>query len=41
MIDTGGILLGDDEPFLEIRMQAELAVEEADVIIFVVDGRKD
>ena len=41
VIDTGGILLGDNEPFLrEIRMQAELAVEEADVIIFVVDGRE-
>ncbi|MDD2430113.1 MAG: ribosome biogenesis GTPase Der [Firmicutes bacterium] len=40
VIDTGGIVLGENQPFIkEIRMQAELAVEEADVIIFVVDGR--
>lgn len=41
VIDTGGIVLKEDGPFLkETRMQAELAVEEADVIIFVVDGRE-
>lgn len=39
IIDTGGIELGD-EPFLsEIRNQAEIAIEEADVIIFLVNGR--
>lgn len=39
MIDTGGIEMGD-EPFLDqIRMQAEIAIEEADVIIFLVNGR--
>lgn len=40
VIDTGGIDLGD-LPFLEeIREQAELAIEEADVIIFVVSSRE-
>lgn len=40
MIDTGGIELGD-EPFLEqIRQQAEIAIEEADVIIFLTNGRE-
>ncbi|HHZ11851.1 MAG TPA: ribosome biogenesis GTPase Der [Acholeplasmataceae bacterium] len=39
IIDTGGIIL-KDEPFSkEIRAQAELAINEADVIIFVVDVR--
>ena len=39
VIDTGGIIL-KDEPFSkEIRAQAELAIDEADVIIMVVDAR--
>ncbi|MCZ2259474.1 ribosome biogenesis GTPase Der [Sporosarcina sp. G11-34] len=40
LIDTGGIEMGD-APFLEqIRSQAEIAIEEADVIIFLVNGRE-
>ncbi|RSD26488.1 ribosome biogenesis GTPase Der [Mesobacillus subterraneus] len=40
IIDTGGIDLGD-EPFLDqIRQQAEIAIDEADVIIFIVNGRE-
>lgn len=40
LIDTGGIDLGD-EPFLEqIKHQAEIAMEEADVIIFITSGRE-
>lgn len=40
VIDTGGIDIGD-APFLEeIRQQAEIAIEEADVIIFIVNGRE-
>ncbi|ATP39613.1 ribosome biogenesis GTPase Der [Solibacillus sp. R5-41] len=40
IIDTGGIEIGD-EPFLEqIRQQAEIAIEEADVIIFLANGRE-
>lgn len=39
LIDTGGIEISD-APFLtEIKAQAEIAIEEADVIIFAVDGR--
>lgn len=40
IIDTGGIDLGD-EPFMDqIKYQAEIAIEEADVIIFVASGRE-
>ncbi|MDE6241590.1 MAG: ribosome biogenesis GTPase Der [Anaeroplasmataceae bacterium] len=39
LIDTGGIELGD-APFLtEIKMQAEIAMDEADVIVFLTDCR--
>ncbi|MBQ8293249.1 MAG: ribosome biogenesis GTPase Der [Bacilli bacterium] len=39
VIDTGGIEL-KNVPFMEeIRAQASLAIDEADLIIFVVDGR--
>jgi GTPase len=40
IIDTGGIELGN-EPFLDqIRQQAEIAIDEADVIIFLTNGRE-
>ncbi|MFD2672878.1 ribosome biogenesis GTPase Der [Marinicrinis sediminis] len=39
MIDTGGIEISDDEILKSIRAQAELAIEEADVIIFMVDAK--
>ncbi|RJX24994.1 MAG: ribosome biogenesis GTPase Der [Acholeplasma sp.] len=39
LIDTGGIDLGD-APFLnQIKAQAQVAMDEADTIIFVVDGK--
>lgn len=39
VIDTGGIQL-DDQPFQEeIKAQVEIAIQEADVILFVVNGR--
>ena len=39
MIDTGGILFGDDDPLVEqIKVQAEVALAEADVIIFLADA---
>ena len=39
LIDTGGIEI-INRPFQEqIRMQAEIAINEADVIVFVVDGK--
>lgn len=38
VIDTGGYVKGSDDIFeAEIRKQVELAIDEADVIIFVVD----
>lgn len=40
IIDTGGIELdGEDELIQQVREQAELAINEAHVIIFVVDGQ--
>ena len=39
IIDTGGIILRDEPFSKEIRAQASLAIDEADVIIFVVDAR--
>ncbi|HPJ00821.1 MAG TPA: ribosome biogenesis GTPase Der [Enterococcus sp.] len=40
IIDTGGIDLGD-EPFMDqIKHQAEIAIEEADVIIFVSSAKE-
>ena len=39
VIDTGGIEL-ENRPFQEqIRAQANIAIEEADIILFVVDGK--
>ncbi len=40
LIDTGGIELADqDEVSNLIRVQAEMAIDEADVIVFLVDGQ--
>jgi len=40
LIDTGGIDLSGKIPFAEeVKIQAEIAMEEADAIIFVVDGQ--
>ncbi|MCH5166503.1 MAG: ribosome biogenesis GTPase Der [Erysipelotrichales bacterium] len=41
LIDTGGIDLENATFNENIRIQAELAMDEADVIVFVVDGRED
>lgn len=41
LIDTGGIIPGDeDEIMLNIFVQAKVACEEADKIIFLVDGKE-
>ncbi|PHR71408.1 MAG: ribosome biogenesis GTPase Der [Lutibacter sp.] len=38
VIDTGGYVVGSDDIFEgEIRKQVQLAIEEADIIVFVVD----
>ena len=40
LVDTGGIDSKSDDKFQkDIRLQAEIAIEEADVIVFLVDGR--
>ena len=41
LIDTGGISLGDDNFDKDILAQAELAIDEADVVLFVVDGLEE
>lgn len=38
LIDTGGIEMSDEPLLQKIRYQAEIAVEEADVIIFLVNS---
>jgi GTPase len=39
LVDTGGLVGGEDEMSSLVRRQAEEAVAEADVILLVVDGR--
>lgn len=40
VIDTGGIeVYSEDEMLRSVRVQAELAIEEADVIVFMVDAK--
>ncbi|GAB4463786.1 MAG: ribosome biogenesis GTPase Der [Armatimonadaceae bacterium] len=39
LIDTGGILMDEEDPLMaQIRVQADVAMEEADVILFLCDG---
>lgn len=39
LVDTGGILFGDEDPLVEqIRVQAEVALAESNVILFMVDA---
>ena len=40
LIDTGGIYSGEDAFNAEIKVQVELAIDEADVVVFVVDGKE-
>ena len=39
LIDTGGLTDTKEDFNKEIKMQAELAIDEADLILFVVDGK--
>ena len=41
LIDTGGIDIGNEDFNKEITMQAEIAIAEADVIVFIVDGKEE
>ena len=41
VIDTGGYVVGSDDAFeIEIRKQVQLAIDEADTILFLVDVRE-
>ncbi len=41
IVDTGGLVFDDDSEFLpEIRSQVYLALEEASIALFVVDGNQ-
>ncbi|MBR2841065.1 MAG: ribosome biogenesis GTPase Der [Bacilli bacterium] len=40
LIDTGGIEISDGSFNEEIKAQAELAIDEADKVLFVVDGKE-
>ena len=40
VIDTGGIDLGKESFNNDIKIQAEIAIDEADVVVFVVDGKE-
>ncbi|SFE33661.1 ribosome biogenesis GTPase Der [Alteribacillus iranensis] len=39
LIDTGGIEIGDEPLLTQIREQAQMAIDEADVIFFLTNGR--
>ncbi len=41
LVDTGGIDLGEGDFNKDIKVQAEIAILESDVIVFVLDGRED
>ena len=41
LIDTGGIEVGNNNFNEDIKAQAELAIDESDLILFVVDGKND
>lgn len=41
LIDTGGIDVSRELFNDEIKIQAEIAIEEADVVVFIVDGKEE
>ena len=38
LVDTGGIDLDDKDFNKDIKIQAQIAIEEADIVVFIVDG---
>ena len=40
LIDTGGIDASKMDFNTEIKMQAEIAIDEADIVVFIVDGKE-
>ena len=41
LIDTGGIDIGNEDFNKEIIVQSSLAIDESDVIVFIVDGKEE
>ena len=41
LIDTGGIDIGEEDFNKEIIVQASLAIDEADIIVFILDGKEE
>ena len=41
LIDTGGIDIGNEDFNKEIIMQSSLAIDESDVIVFIIDGKEE
>ena len=41
LIDTGGIDVGPENFNKEITIQASLAIDEADLIVFIIDGKEE
>lgn len=41
VIDTGGIDISDELFNDEIKIQAEIAIEKSDVVLFIVDGKEE
>ena len=41
LIDTGGIDIGNEDFNKEIIIQATLAIDEADIIVFIIDGKEE
>lgn len=41
LIDTGGISIGDEDFNKDILMQATIAIDEADIVLFVVSGLEE
>src|SRR6185295_15034885 len=40
LVDTGGLLLGSDDPLLgPAAEQAQLAISQSDLVVFMVDAR--
>ena len=39
LIDTGGIEMSGEKMSVQIKNQAEIAIDEADVIVFIVNGQ--
>ena len=41
LIDTGGIDITDGDFNKEIIIQASIAIDEADIIVFIIDGKAE